>query len=193
MTTRSPMPQPFFHQRDVLSFLKMKKESTVYGDHRPTSVSPFYPIFRPSAMAVVRSSLGGAASKTFQRIADIHDSRKFRLFSHVASRVNFSYCHFVAYRAEFHAKIDLLSELKAKGSTKYFNGFLADETARIRFVSFYPAKRERFVEYAKIGEVVCFRNVLIKRNKFGNEMEAEILESSDLPNRRKKFGFNAFG
>ncbi|XP_065835082.1 uncharacterized protein [Oscarella lobularis] len=138
-----------------------------YGNHRPTSVSPFYPIFCPSAMAVVRSSFGGAASKAFQRIADIHDSP-------------------TPYRAEFHAKIDLLSDLKAKGSTKYFHGFLADETGRIRFVSFYPAKRERFVEYTKTGEAVCFRNVLIKRNKFGNEMEAEIQESSGLAKSPQK-------
>ena len=139
-------------------------------------------------MAVVRSSFGGAASKAFQRIADIHDSptRKFALFSQIALMVNFYYCRSAAYRAEFHAKIDLLSELKAKGLTKYFHGFLADETGRIRFVSFYPAKRERFVEYTKTGEAVCFRNVLIKRNKFGNEMEAEIQESSGLAKSPQK-------
>ena len=136
----------------------------------------------------MRSSFGGAASKAFQRIADIHDSptRKFALFSQMALMVNFCYCRSAAYRAEFHAKIDLFSELKAKGSTKYFHGFLADETGRIRFVSFYPAKRERFVEYTKTGEAVCFRNVLIKRNKFGNEMEAEIQESSGLAKSPQK-------
>ncbi|XP_065835138.1 uncharacterized protein [Oscarella lobularis] len=112
-------------------------------------------------MAVFRSSFGGAAAKTFERIADIHDSP-------------------TPYRAEFHAKIDLLSEMKSKGSTKYFHGFLADETGRIRFVSFYPAKRDKFAEYARAGEAICFRNVIVKRSKIGSDMEVEIQDNSGL-------------
>ena len=74
----------------------------------------------------------------------------------------------------------MLSPVQVRGSTRYFDGWLADESARIRFVCFVPSKHAIFEEFARRGEAVSFSDVTIQKNKIGNAMEVLIQKSTPV-------------
>ena len=72
----------------------------------------------------------------------------------------------------------MLSDVKLTGATRYFHGYLADETGKIRFVCFNPSKKAKFDEFARTQEAVSFVNALIKRSKFGSGVEVHVSDNS---------------
>ena len=80
----------------------------------------------------------------------------------------------------------MLSDVKLTGATRYFHGYLADETGKIRFVCFNPSKKAKFDEFARTQEAVSFVNALIKRSKFGRGVEVHVSDNSSLAKSPQK-------
>ena len=63
---------------------------------------------------------------------------------------------------------------------KYFDGWLVDESGRVRFVCFIPSKYPLFQEFSRKGETISFADVTVQRNKIGKFMEVIIQKSTAL-------------
>ena len=105
--------------------------------------------------------------------------------------INFFLCY-TDYRANFHAVVDTLSDVKQPANTgqsrvsSYFDGYVIDGTARIRFVCFNPQKHETIASLAQNGEALAFGNVLMKKNRVTMEMEAHLQDNTSFMRSPKK-------
>ncbi|XP_065830668.1 uncharacterized protein [Oscarella lobularis] len=96
------------------------------------------------------------------------------------------------YRANFHAVVDTLSDVKQPANagqsrvSSYFDGYVIDGTARIRFVCFNPQKHQTIASLARSGEALAFGNVLMKKNKATNAMEAHLQDNTSFMRSPKK-------
>ncbi|XP_065835457.1 uncharacterized protein [Oscarella lobularis] len=106
-------------------------------------------------------------SVTFDRIADVYYS-------------------IIKYRANFHAKIDILSDIKHKAHLRWFDGWFADESGRIRFVCFSANKHALFQNYARADAPLFFRNILIQRRQNGSSMEVVVSNENTSMKSPKK-------
>ena len=105
--------------------------------------------------------------------------------------INFFLCY-TDYRANFHAVVDTLSDVKQPANTgqsrvsAYFDGYVIDGTARIRFVCFNPQKHETIASLAQNGKALAFGNVLMKKNRVTMEMEAHLQDNTSFMRSPKK-------
>ena len=96
------------------------------------------------------------------------------------------------YRENFHAVVDTLSDVKQPAKSgqsrvsSYFDGYVIDRTARIRFVCFNSQKHAAIARLAESGEALAFGNVLMKKNRVTKAMEAHVQDSTSFMRSPKK-------